>query len=61
MSGPSNGPREPDDAMARQSGQVSEDVQPVATDEDPDATAQGTTEDPRTAERTAGADDLGPE
>ena len=33
--------REPDDAMARQSLQVSEDVQPVITDEDADETAQG--------------------
>ena len=34
-------PRDPDDAMARQSGAVSEDVQPVATDEKADTTAQG--------------------
>jgi len=33
--------RTPDDAMARQSGAVSEDVQPVATDDDPGTTAQG--------------------
>ena len=40
---PENG-RTPDDAMARQSGAVSEDLQPVATDDDPEATAQGVPE-----------------
>jgi hypothetical protein len=30
--------------MARQSGAVSEDLQPVATDDDPEATAQGVPE-----------------
>jgi hypothetical protein len=33
--------REPDDAMARQSGAVSEDVQPLTTDEDAGNTARG--------------------
>ena len=34
--------REPDDAMARQSGAVSEDVQqPLTTDEDAEKTAEG--------------------
>ena len=40
---PENG-RIPDDAAARQSGAVSEDVQPVTTDDGPAATAQGVPE-----------------
>jgi len=32
--------REPDDAMARQSGAVSEDLQPVASSDRPDETAE---------------------
>jgi hypothetical protein len=47
-------PRDPDDAMARQSGAVSEDVRPVTTDEKADTTAQGSlhgTAGPEGAER----------
>ena len=36
--------RTPDDAMARQSGAVSEDVQPVETADEPETTAQGAPE-----------------
>jgi len=38
-------PREPDDAMARQSGAVSEDVQPLTTDQDAEKTARGSLEE----------------
>ncbi len=41
MSEQTNSGWEPDDAMAVQSGAVSEDVQPVTTPEDADKTAQG--------------------
>jgi hypothetical protein len=41
MSEESSSLREPDDAMARQSGAVSEDVQPVTTDEDAEKSARG--------------------
>jgi hypothetical protein len=37
--------REPDDAMARQSGAVSEDAQPVTSDADAGKTAQDSVED----------------
>ena len=50
--------REPDDAMARQSGAVSEDAQPVTTDEDSDATAQGSLEGTAGPERTDEADNV---
>ncbi len=46
--------RTPDDAMARQSGAVSEDVQPVVGDEDTDKTAQGLPEGAPGAERMTG-------
>ena len=41
MSEESSSLREPDDAMARGSGAVSEDVQPLTTDEDAEKTAPG--------------------
>jgi hypothetical protein len=50
--------REPDDAMARQSLEVSEDVQPVTTGEDAEKTAQGSLEGTAGPERTDTADDL---
>jgi hypothetical protein len=49
---------EPDDTMARQSLEVSEDVQPVTTDEDADGTTQGALEGTAGPERTDTADDL---
>jgi hypothetical protein len=52
MSEQSGSQREPDDAMARQSGAVSEDAQPVTTDEDADKTAQGSLEGTAGPERT---------
>jgi hypothetical protein len=36
--------REPDDAMARESGEASEDVQPLTTHHDAEQTAQGSLE-----------------
>ncbi len=48
--------REPDDALARQSGAVSEDVQPVTTDADAGKTAQGSVDDPA-GQRIDEADD----
>jgi hypothetical protein len=56
MSEPSDSRREPDDAMARQSGAVSEDVQPVATAEDSDDTAQGSTQSGVESARLVGTD-----
>jgi len=50
--------REPDDAMARQSGAVSEDAQPVTTDDDAEKTAQGSLEGTAGPERTDKADNL---
>ena len=50
--------REPDDAMARQSLEVSEDVQPVTTGEDAEKTAQGSPEGTASPEGTDTADDL---
>jgi hypothetical protein len=50
--------REPDDAMARQSLEVSEDVQPVTTGEEAEKTAQGSLEGTAGPERTDTADDL---
>jgi len=44
--------------MARRSLPVSEDVQPVTTDEDADNTAQGSLEGTAGPERTDTADDL---
>ena len=41
MSEESSRLREPDDAMARQSGEVAEDVQPLTTHEDAERTARG--------------------
>jgi len=58
MSEPSGNRREPDDAMARQSLEVAEDVQPVTTDGDADTTAQGSHEGTADAERTNPADKL---
>ena len=51
-------PRDPDDAMARDSGAVSEDVQPVATDEKADTTAQGSLHGTAGPEGTERADNL---
>jgi hypothetical protein len=45
-----------DDAMARQSGAVSEDRQPVATDEDTETTAQGLPEGTAGSGQSANAD-----
>ncbi|MFL6222887.1 MAG: hypothetical protein ACJ75K_08690 [Actinomycetes bacterium] len=53
-----NSRREPDDATARQAGAVSEDVQPVTTDEDADKTAQGSLEGTAGPERTDKPDNL---
>jgi hypothetical protein len=58
MSGQSDSRREEDDAMARQSGAVSEDVQPVTTDEDGDKTAEGSLQGTAGSERTDEADNL---
>jgi hypothetical protein len=58
MSEQSGRQRDPDDAMARQSGAVSEDAQPVITDEDADKTAQGALEGTAGPERTDDADRL---
>ena len=52
MSEPSGNRREPDDAMARQSLEVAEDVQPVTTDEHADKTAQGSREGTADPKRT---------
>ncbi len=48
--------RQPDDALARQSGAVSEDVQPVGTDEDPDGTTKGVPEGTGGPGRRPGSD-----
>ncbi len=48
--------RQPDDALARQSGAVSEDVQPVATDEDPGSTTEGLPEGTGEPGRRPGSD-----
>jgi hypothetical protein len=46
MTQQSSGGREPDDELARQSGAVSEDLQPVASSDRPDETVrQGSPED----------------
>ena len=58
MSELSRSRRESDDATARQSLEVSEDVQPVTTDEDADKTAQGSLEGAAGPERTDTADNL---
>ena len=58
MSEQSDNQREPDDAMARQSGAVSEDLQPVTTDEDADKTAQGSLEGTAGPEGTDTANNL---
>ena len=58
MSGQSESWGEEDDAMARQSGAVSEDVQPVTTDEDGDKTAEGSLQGTAGSERTDEADNL---
>ena len=50
--------REPDDAMARQSLEVSEDAQPVTTGEEAEKTAQGSLEGTASPEGTDTADDL---
>jgi hypothetical protein len=44
VSEPPTSRREPDDTMARQSGAVPEDLQPVTSAEDADKTAQGSLE-----------------
>jgi hypothetical protein len=61
MSEQSGSQREPDDAMARQSGAVSEDVQPVTTDEDADKTAQGSLQETAGPERTDKPDKMSTE
>jgi hypothetical protein len=58
MSEQTGSPRESDDPMARQSLEVSEDAQPVTTDEDADKTAQGSLEGTAGPERTDTADNL---
>jgi hypothetical protein len=58
MSEPSGNRREPDDAMARQSLEVAEDVQPVTIDEHADKTAQGSREGAADPERTNPAGNL---
>jgi hypothetical protein len=58
MSQSSDTRREPDDVMARQSGAVSEDVQPVTTDEDVAETADGSLAGTIGAERPDEAEDL---
>jgi len=58
MAEPSDTRREPDDVMARQSGAVSEDVQPVTTDEGAAGTATGSLEGAAGAERTDETDDV---
>jgi hypothetical protein len=58
MPEPSNPRREQDDAMAPQSGAVSEDVQPVTTDEDSARTAQGSLDGTSDAARGDEAKDL---
>jgi len=50
--------RESADATARESLAVSEDAQPVTTDEDADRTAQGSLEGTAGPERTDTADNL---
>jgi len=57
MSEPSDR-REPDDAMARQSGAVSEEEQPVATHENAERTAHGSLEGTAGPEGTDKADNL---
>jgi len=58
MSERSGSHEEPDGAVARQSLEVSEDAQPVATDEDADKTAQGSLEGTAGAERTDPVDTM---
>jgi hypothetical protein len=58
MAKQSSSRREPDDAMARQSLEVSEDAQPVTTGEEAEKTAQGSLEGTAGPERTDTADDL---
>ena len=58
MPEPSDTRREPDDVMARQSGAVSEDVQPVPTDEGAAGTATGSLAGAAGAERTDETDDV---
>ena len=50
--------REPDDATARQSLEVSEDVQPVATDDDAGDATQGSLQGTAASERPDTPDDL---
>ena len=61
MSEQSGSQREPDDAMARQSGAVSEDAQPVMTEEDADKTARGSLEGTAGPERTDKPDNMSTE
>ena len=58
MSKESSSLREPDDAMARQSGAVAEDVEPLTAHEDAERTAQGSLEGTADPERTDTADNL---
>ena len=46
-----------DDAVERRSGAVSEDVQPVTTDEDAETTARGSLDGPAEPGRTGIVDD----
>jgi acyl dehydratase len=58
MSEESTSRREPTDATARQSDAVSEDVQPVTTDEDAETTAHGSLQGTAGPERTDEVDNL---
>ena len=58
MSEESSSLREPDDAMARRSGVVSEDVQPLTTDEDAEKTARGSPQGAAGPEGTDAPDSL---
>ena len=58
MSEESSALREPDDAMARQSGAVSEDEQAVTTHEDAERTAQGSLQGTAGPEGTDTADNM---
>jgi hypothetical protein len=58
MSEESSSLREPDDAMARQSGEVAEDVQPLTTHEDAEKTARGSLQGTAGSEGADTADNL---
>jgi hypothetical protein len=58
MSEESSSPREPDDALARQSGAVSADEQAVTTHEDAERTARGSLQGTAGPEGTDTSDSL---